>query len=151
MADLTLTQVFLIWVLGFGIISMISKEKIVNIFKKSKLPTILNYYIILTPLVLIEEALTCETPFFSCIKVTLIAFYLFFLILYFIQKTFKLGYIKTSIIFGLIGWVNEFIIVGRINVLTPPQIILFTVLGILIYSVLAILPSYYLEQTFKKK
>ncbi len=148
MEKFSLTQVFLLWIIGFGIFSITMRKIVARVFLKSKLPRIINYYIILTPLVLIEEYLTCEIPFFSCIKTTLIAFYLFFIALYVIQKLIKMSYIKTSLLFGCIGWFNEFILVGRIEVLTLPQAILFTVLVILIYGVVAILPSYYLEQTF---
>lgn len=151
MSQFTLTQVFLIWIVGFGMLSYVLKNKVSEIFLKSKLPEIINYYIILTPLVLIEEFLTCETqPYLSCIKITLPAFYILFIFLYLIQRYSKLNYVAVSFVFGLIGWFNEFIIVGRINKLSPPIIILFTALVISIYAVIAILPSYYLEKSLNR-
>ncbi len=132
-------------------LSYVLKNKVSEIFLKSKLPEIINYYIILTPLVLIEEFLTCETqPYLSCIKITLPAFYILFIFLYLIQRYSKLNYVAVSFVFGLIGWFNEFIIVGRINKLSPPIIILFTALVISIYAVIAILPSYYLEKSLNR-
>ncbi len=151
MSQFSLTQVFLIWIVGFGMLSYVLKNKVSEIFLKSKLPEIINYYIILTPLVLIEEFLTCETqPYLSCIKITLPAFYILFIFLYLIQRYSKLNYVAVSFVFGLIGWFNEFIIVGRINKLSPPIIILFTALVISIYAVIAILPSYYLEKSLNR-
>ena len=51
---------------------------------------------------------------------------------------------------GLIGWFNEFMIVGRINQLEPPAIILLTILVIPIYAVIAIAPTYYLQHKIKR-
>lgn len=148
-----LTYVFLFWVLGFGKLSYIIKHKIAEFFLKSKLPRLVNYLLILTPIVLIEEALTIETPYFWGIIPMLIVFYLFFGLLYLIQKYTKLDYIKTSLICGVLGWINEFILVGRIN--HPDMngfiLIIMSVLCILIYAVMAILPSYYIQKTFSKK
>lgn len=148
MSDFTLTEIFLIWIVGFGIVSYLLRKKVAGIFLKSKLPRILNYYIILTPLVIIEEYLTCEIqPFLSCIKVTLIAFYILFFLLYFIQRFTKFSHVRISVMFGLMGWFNEFILVGRIYQLSLPIIILFTGLVIPIYAILAVLPCYYLEKS----
>jgi len=151
MSEFTLEQVILIWIVGFGTLSYLSRKRVAEVFLKSRLPRIVNYYIILTPLVLVEEYLTCEIqPYLSCIQVTLIAFYILFILPYFIQRFIKLSYARTSILFGLIGWVNEFLVVGRIYKLPVPITILFSVLVVPIYGVLAILPSYYLERTMKE-
>ena len=136
--------------LGFGLFSYYFKDKISNLFLSSKLPIILNYFILIFPLVLIEEYLTCETPFFSCVLVTVPAFYFFFILLYFIQVWKKLSYMQASILFGFVGWFNEFILVGRIFDLGLLHIIVFTILVIPIYSILAIIPSHYIEKTFRK-
>jgi len=152
MSDFTLTEVFLIWIVGFGTLSYMLREKVAGILLRSKLPSIVNYYIILTPLVLIEEFLTCEIqPYLSCIRVTLIAFYILFIPLYFIQRFTRIGHVGMSVLFGLIGWLNEFILVGRIHELSLPIIILFTALVIPIYAVLAILPCYYLEKSLSSQ
>lgn len=145
--DLTLMQVFILWIVGVGSISYYIKDTIARVFSQSKLPRIVAYYSIATPLILIEEFLTCETPFFTCIQTTLPAFYIFFLILFGIQIFFNLSYLRSSIIFGMLGWVNEFIFVGRIYELSIPHIVLFTILVIPIYAIVALIPSNYLQKT----
>ena len=114
----------------------------------SRLPRIINYFIILTPLVLVEEFLTCDIrPYLSRVKITLPAFYLLFIVLYFVQRFAKTNYRTTSIIFGCIGWFTEFVVNGLMYILPIPTTVLFSVLVVLIYAVLALMPTYYLEKT----
>lgn len=148
--NFSLTFIFFIWIIGFGILSFILKEKIYNYFLKIKLPQIIIFLTIATPLILIEEFLTCETPFFKCIIITYPAFIFFLIINYFIQKKLNLNYLYSSLIFGLIGWFNEFILVGRIYQLDLVTIILFSIIVIPIYSIIAIIPSFYNQQKNKK-
>ncbi|PIS04547.1 MAG: hypothetical protein COT81_05885 [Candidatus Buchananbacteria bacterium CG10_big_fil_rev_8_21_14_0_10_42_9] len=143
----TLIEVFLYWIIIIGGLSFFLKDFFANNIKKySPFGRPINFLILAFPLVLIEEYLTCETPYKECIVITLPAFLILYLILYFIQKKFKLSYLKASVTLGVLGWINEFILVGRINELTLPLLVLFSILGFLIYFVLAIIPSYYLSK-----
>ena len=147
MVNLTLTQVFLVWVVGFGFLTYLIKNKVVSFFNSAGIPRFLSYLIIILPLVLVEEFLTCETPFLSCIQITVPVFYIMFLMIYLVEKIFKLKHIALAIIFAIMGWINEFILVGRINQLDLVVLILFSVLNSLIYGVIALVPSYYLEKS----
>lgn len=139
-----------IWIIGFGGLFNFFKKRLGRFFVlHSKLPVILNYYIIATPVILIEEFLTCETPFLQCITHTLPAFYLLFLIIYIIQNYFKLSYINLSLIFGFLGWFNEMFLVGRIFTYDIFDFIIITVLVVPIYFVVAILPVFYLNMARK--
>jgi len=151
MADVSLVSVFFVWVVGFGLLSVLLRGRVSRLLLWSRLPRIVNYYILLTPLVLIEESLTCESPYFSCITLTLPAFYFLFLLLYLMQSRLRMGHVKTAMIFGVIGWFDEFILVGRLFHLPFVIVLIVTPLTIAIYAVLAILPSYYLEQEIKRR
>lgn len=143
---MTLTTVFLIWVIGFGGLSLFVKDKLALKLLKIKLPTILTYLLIATPLILVEEFLTCETSYFSCITFTYPAFLLMFLILFAFIKVFKLTLWPAVSVFGLMGWINEFILVGRIDDMSGAVLLIMSVLAFLIYFVLAIIPVAYLVQ-----
>jgi hypothetical protein len=147
MSDFSLVTVFFIWVCGFSVLFYLFRDHVVRFFSRSPFPVPVNYYIILTPLVLVEEFLTCETPFFSCIRITLFAFWLFFLLLLIIQYYSRISWQHLVILAGTLGWVNEFILVGRLYVfaISVPVAIIVSVLCIMIYSVLALFPAYYLD------
>lgn len=151
MVHLPLLVVFLIWVIGFGSLFLAIKEKVAKIFLKNKLPRWINYLLIPIVPILIEESLTCESSFPYFVSVILPAFLLFFLILYFFQKTFKLSWRQGIIVFGILGTFNEFFVVGRVYLLLSMPVILaiMIVICFCIYAVLAILPSYYYERTLK--
>ena len=146
---MNLLIVFIVWIVFGGIVLIKFKERIIRYFTfLESTPSFLGYLILSIPVILLEESLTCETPYLSCITVTLPAFLIMFSILYLIQRSFKLNWSKTSLLFGLLGWVNEFIFVGRLFHSTFP-IFIWVTLGIeniLIYSVMAILPAYYLSK-----
>ncbi len=113
---------------------------------RSPFPSIVNYYILITPLVIIEEYLTCETPYLQCISVTLPAFYILFFGLYLVMRRFSLGGKRAVIYFGLLGWINEFILVGRLFRYTLFENLVLGILVIPIYAVLAIIPAHYVEK-----
>lgn len=151
MGAVDLVGVFLIWVLGFGTLSYFARDRVISLFSRSPLPRMANYYIILLPLVLVEEYLTCEiTPYLSCIQVTVPVFALFFALIYIIQKYAKLSWLHAAALAGILGWVAEFIGVGRLPVIAaagPAILAIMSVLCFLIYAVLAMLPSYYAEKS----
>jgi hypothetical protein len=148
MSDLSLTVVFLIWVCGFSLLFCLLRDHVVRIASRSPLPVPVNYYLILTPLVLAEEFLTCETPYFSCIRVTLVAFWIFFVFIYLAQYLFRLSWQGVCLLCGILGWINEFLLVGRLSVfqISVPIALILSVLCVLIYAVLALFPAYYLER-----
>lgn len=149
--NFTLTEVFIYWVLMGGVLSAIFKGPVARVFLKINLPVILLYFLILTPLALIEKKFTCEiTPYSACIQTVFPALFLLFLILFFVQRLTRCNYKKIVILAGLLGWINEMILIDRINQLNLFYIVIFTALIIPVYGVLAILPAYYLEKIIKK-
>ena len=147
----TLSITVLVWILGFGVFSVLAKKKIADLLKQHyKLPRVINYFLLLTPLVLIEEFLTCELPYLACVSITLPVFYLLFAITYLIQAKTKIPWLATAILFCFFCWVNEFLFVGRIFVYDLLTTAIFSIIVFMVYAVLATLPSYYLESTFEK-
>jgi len=143
-----LLVVIIIWIIGIGKFSWKYKESVAEfVVRRSPFRPIINYYLLITPLVMFEEFLTCETPYPACIPVTLPAFYILFFGLYVAMKRFKLDGRKATIYFGLFGWFNEFILVGRLFRYTFFENIVLGILVMPIYAVLAIIPTHYLEKS----
>ena len=145
MARLTLSQVFLIWVAGFGTASLMARHRLADLVEGLRLPRIIKYYAIATPIILIEEALTIEVPYFWGILPMLVVFYIMFFLFYLIQRVTRCSFVIASLLFGALGCFNEFIIVGRIHQLNAGVLLIMGSLCFLIYSVMAILPSYFLQ------
>ena len=143
---LGLLEVFLILLIGFGIFSFVSRQRISTAVDRLKIPELAAYIIIAVPLILVEEFLTAEGPYLSTIVVTLPAFLFFFLILFVIIRIFKINYLGASAVFGAMGWVNEFLLVGRLWSLAslPVVLLVMSILAFMIYAVLALLPTYYI-------
>lgn len=141
----SLTFVFVVWVLGFGAFSIATRKIIAQNIARWKLPIIVKYYLILTPIILLEEALTIEVPYFWGILPMIIAFYIIFLPVFLFQRFTRVSFLVTSIVCGGWGWVNEFLFVGRIHQVNGLVLVILSVLGWLIYTVMAILPSAYLQ------
>ena len=149
MVRLTLLQVFLIWVAGFGTVSILARRKVATLASEVRLPCVVKYYIIATPIILLEESLTLEVPYFWGIIPILAAFYVLFLPLYVIQRVTRCSFVFASLLFGAMGCFNEFILVGRIRSLDGPVLLIMCPLCFLIYAVMAIMPSYYLQVSRK--
>ena len=79
----------------------------------------------------------------------LVVFQIMFLPLYFIQRVTRCSFVLASLLFGAWGCFNEFILAGRIHQLSGAILLLMVSLCFLIYSVMAILPSYYLGAALK--
>ena len=73
-------------------------------------------------------------------------FCLFFFVLHLLQRVTRCHWIVASGVFGVVGWANEFLIVGRIMQMGGILLVVMSVLCVLIYAVMAILPSYYSRQ-----
>lgn len=147
MSGFSLTAVFLLWVCGISVLFLLIRDRVCAVLLRSPLPVIVNYYLLLTPLVLAEEYLTCELPYFSCIRVTLIVFWLFFGFLFLIRHYLRVSWPMLVIIAGVLGWICEFAGVGRwyVFAISVPIGIILSVLCMLIYAALALFPAYYLE------
>jgi hypothetical protein len=149
MARLSLLQVFLIWVAGFGTLSLALRRRVADLVDGLRLPRIIKYLAIATPIILMEEALTIEVPYFWGILPMLVVFQIMFLPLYFIQRVTRCSFVLASLLFGAWGCFNEFILAGRIHQMSGAILLLMVSLCFLIYSVMAILPSYYLGAALK--
>ncbi len=137
--------IFLVWILGFGAFSIASRKVIAKSVAHFHMPILIKYYLILTPIILLEEALTIEVPYFWGIIPRIVVFYIFFLLLYLLQYFTRCPYWTLSAICGCLGWVTEFLIVGRIRQVNGLAFVIFSILCWLIYAVMAILPSAYLQ------
>lgn len=150
MQRFSLPEIFLVWVVGIGTGSILLKQRIASLARLIPLPCLVMYGIIATPLILLEEALTIEVPYFWGVLPRLAAFYILFLPLYIIQRFTKCSYITASLLFGIGGWINEFLLVGRIHLWTGLVLWLMSLFCFLIYAVLALLPSYYLQEILRR-
>jgi len=142
--NLTLTQVLVLWVAGFGALSLAVRERVVRFVRMFSAPRFVLYCALVLPLVLVEERLTCETQYVSCISVTIPAFMALFAALYGIDRLFHPRAAVLIMVFGAIGWANEFIAVGRVFSLSSMQVLVLSPLAFAIYAVLAIIPVHYL-------
>lgn len=148
---MSLLTIFTLWVLGFGSLSHIAKFAIEQRVNALKIPIILRYYLVLTPIVLLEEALTIEVPYFWGVLPILFAFYLLFLVVYLFQRYLLKSYISAIILAGALGWINEFIIVGRVHKIQNALILgVISLICFSIYAVMAIIPSYILQEHLKR-
>ncbi|MBI5723084.1 MAG: hypothetical protein HZA50_03920 [Planctomycetes bacterium] len=142
-----LLLVFVVWVLGFGTFSIVSRKVVATTVARFHAPKIVNYYLILTPIILLEEALNIEVPYFWGIIPIIFSFYICtFLPIYIFQRLTRSSWLVTSAVCGFLGWINEFLLGGRIHHVNNGLVL--AVLGILcwlIYAVMAILPSAYLQ------
>lgn len=153
MIRFTLAEVFVYWVLGFGGLSLLTRKAVARLARKTRLPRIVNYYLILTPVILIEEALTIEVPYFWGILPMVAVFYIMFLPLYLVQRYGRRSFLLVSLFFGAWGVFNEFIVVGRIYALEAmprPVLLILCALCFLIYAVMALWPSYYLQASLEE-
>lgn len=150
MAKLTLSQVFVIWVAGFGTVSLMARHRLTDLVEGVRLPRMIKYYAIATPIILMEEALTMEVPYFWGILPMLAVFYLMFLPLYLIQRVTRCSFVLASLLFGALGCFNEFIFAGRIHELNGGVLLVMGPLCFLIYGVMAILPSYFLQTALRR-
>lgn len=151
MIKLTLLQVFLIWVVGFGAVSLLVRRGVADLVDELRLPRLFKYYAIATPIILMEEALTIEVPYFWGILPMLVVFYIMFLPLYLVQWGTRCSSVLASLLFGAWGCFNEFILVGRVNQLNGAVLVVMVALCFLIYSVMAILPTYYLQAALRRE
>ena len=150
MSGFSLTTVFILWVCGISLLFLLARDRVCTVLLQSPFPAVLNYYLVVTPLVLVEEYLTCELPYFSCIRVTLIVFWIFYGFLFLIQRYLRASWQKTVILAGILGWICEFAGAGRWDVffVSVPIGIVLSILCFLIYAVLTLFPAYYLDRAF---
>ncbi len=151
MVKFTLLQVFVIWVAGFGTVSFMARRPVAKWVDRLYLPHVIKYYIIATPVILLEEALTIEVPYFWGIIPMLAAFYVWFLPLYLIQRVTRCSYVLASLLFGSMGCFNEFVLVGRARNMDGSVFLIMCPLCFLIYAVMAILPSYFSQATARSE
>lgn len=150
MPKLTLLQVFLFWVAGFGTASFAARRKVAALAERLPAPRMIKYFVVATPVILLEEAFTIETPYFWGILLMLIAFYIMFFPLYLVQRYSRCSFLLASMLFGSWGCFNEFVLVGRMRELDGPVLLVMCLLCFLIYAVMAVLPSCYLQASLKR-
>jgi hypothetical protein len=142
---------FIVFVIGIGTLSLLSKERVSQwAIRHSSFSPLVNFLLLASPLIIIEESFTCEIdPFLPfCIAKTYPIFIVLLLVPYALQKFTKISWRTNVVLFGLLGWFAEFILAGRINQAIPvPILILLSLWVIPIYSVISLLPLYYLHKT----
>lgn len=150
MSRYSLLQIFIGWVIVGGLFFLKTKSVAAGWLMRFRWPLVVKYLLLATPIILVEEYLTCEVAYGQCIRWTLPIFYFWFLLLFVIQQFFKLSWIKAVILFGVLGWFNEFLLVGRIYFYPLNISLIVSPLAFLIYSVMAIWPSYFLAQRLRR-
>jgi hypothetical protein len=143
--------VFLAWVIGFGAFSFLARERLSRAFLNKKIPVLAGYYLLVIPIILIEESLTIEVPYFWGILPMLVTFSIYFFLLYLVQRLGKIRSVYMVILCGSLGWVNEFLLVGRIHQMGGLILVIMSILCWLIYAVMEILPAYYLQMALKER
>jgi hypothetical protein len=136
--------VFLVWVVGFGGLSIAVRGRLGRAMRGWPVWPIVAYFALVVPIVLVEEALTVEEPYFPFVfQVTLPAFCIMFLGLYALQRLLRFNEWVAAGLFGVWGWVNEFLLVGRIGhpSMEGAVLVVMSVLCVLIYAVMALLPA----------
>lgn len=152
MVQRDLVVIFIVWILGGGVLSLFLRQRIAEWLQNhATFPRVINFYILLTPLVLVEEYLTCEVPYGQCLFITVPAFYFLFAVLYVIQTRWALSWLHATILFGIVGWIDEFLLVGRLFAYPPTIVMIITPLTFFIYAVLAIIPTTYLETSMRQR
>jgi hypothetical protein len=141
----SLLMVFIVWVVDFGSFSVAARKQVAQAAARIKAPIVVKYYLLLLPVVLLEEVLTIEVPYFWGILPMVVAFSIVFLPIFMFQRLTRCSYLAAAAVAGCLGWVNEFLIVGRISLLQGPTLLVMSILGWLIYAVMAILPAAYLQ------
>ncbi len=145
---------FIFFVIGIGSLSYFFRETLSRWVKiHSPLPVAINFFLIATPLIMIEEMFTCELdPFLPlCIAKTYPIFIILLLVPYCLQKFTPVSWQINVVFFGLLGWFAEFILAGRIYQPIPlPILMLLTAWVISIYAVISLLPLHYLHTTKSK-
>ena len=147
----SLLFVFIVWVCGFGIFSCLARRVIYFQVKRLHLSPLLSYLLILFPIILIEEYLTIEVPYFWGILPMIVTFSIFFLVPYIIQRYLHCPAWLMIILTGVLGWLNEFLLVGRIHQMNGLVLGIMSILCWMIYAVMAILPSTYLQYWYIEK
>jgi hypothetical protein len=146
----TLLQVFIFYVLTVGILSFYYKERFFLLFKNLPFPAV-HFWFIAIFISVIEEFFTAGTDFPNRLLTTVPIFLLMFLCIFLIYKKLKLSHTSLIVIFGLIGTVNEFLVVGRIFIYPVSASLVMIPLTFLIYAVTAYLPTWYLTRGDKEK
>ena len=60
----SLTFIFLAWVIGFGACAFLVRERLCQALLNKNVPLLVGYYSLVLPIILIEESLTIEVPYF---------------------------------------------------------------------------------------
>lgn len=138
-----------IWIIGAGIVSFLFKERMSKAVLKTNLHPAVGYYILVIPIILLEEIIAFRG--FSFVAETILLYCILFAFLYLIQRWFLFDWKKSVFLFGSFMWLILFIIRGAIYTKTPFEIFAITIMIFAYYSVLATIPAYYLGESYKKK
>lgn len=147
-----LLTIFLVWVVGCGLLAYLLRDKITHFFiEYIHLPPYINFLLIALPFVVVEEALTCGS-FPSCLTITLPAFWVhlsFFYVATLMVKILRDTYWLSIFVYGIWGSVSEFVINSKYVWVSEHGAFVFSVLVVfntLIYMVIVIVPLHYLQK-----
>ena len=133
----------IVWIILIGVISFFFRKKISMFIKKVPLPNFLLFLLGGTVFSIIEENINCPSTGCTLIPFTIPIFILFLIIHLGILKIFRIkNFYLGVLVFGLIGWVAEFILGSYKEILwsSPIVTIIISVWTILTYSVIVIIP-----------
>lgn len=133
----------IVWIVLIGGLSFYFRKRITEIISKIPLPLFLLFLIVGTFYSIIEENINCPPTGCVLIPFTIPIFFIFLVIHLAILKLLRVKNFYIGIlIFGLLGWADEFLLGNSKAILwSSPQIfLLMTVWTILTYSVIVVVP-----------
>lgn len=142
----------IVWIFIIGSLLLIFRNKISKLLIKVKLPGWFLFLLTGTLFSIIEENINCPPTGCVLIPWTIPIFIVFLIVHLGILKIFRVkNFYLGVIIFGLIGWISEFILGANKETLwsSPLMVAVFTLWVILTYSVVVIIPVSVL--LYKKK
>ena len=144
---LDIIQSTIVWILIIGTLTFIFRKRIARAFKIIPLPNILLYFLVATIYTIIEENINCPpTQLGGCqlIPITVLFFLILLIFHFIIIKIFRIKNFYLAIsIFGIIGWINEFLLGSHKTILwsAPNITLLMTPWVFLTYAIIVIIPT----------
>ncbi len=133
----------IVWMIIIGGLSFKFRKEIAKKIKIIPLPDFLLFMIVGTIYSIVEQNINCPSVGCTLFPITIPIFVGFLLLLLGIVKMFDIDKVYIGIIiFGMVGWVAEFLMGGHMGIMwsSPEITALVSVWAVLTYSVIAIIP-----------
>ena len=133
----------IVWIFAIGSISFVFRKRIAGMIKRIPLPKFLLFFAAGIAYSIIEENINCPPTGCMPLPPTIPIFFAFLITLFVITKLFKIRSVyKAALIFGIIGWIAEFLLGSYKEVLwsSPAVTAIMSIWTILTYAVIVIVP-----------